>query len=128
MQTFIPEIQHLKAQTETKSFWTFINCAILISFVVTSAIIVFYIIRYKCNSDYSLCLRRVVNEHETTATVLKLPTNDDIDCKTTVVTKQSVTLSNGSSNITSKEQELIGQTDDNLARPKLGKVSKKSSS
>lgn len=121
MQTFIHGIRHLgKVKTETKSFWTFINVAIIILFILMGSIILFYILRFKCKSSHSLCLRRSVDEHETSVTVLKLPTDNDVKCQTAVDIEQSVPLNSESGSITSKDQKFLRQTDALLAWHKIG--------
>ena len=75
----------------------------------------------KCQSSHSFCLRGTVNGHETGITVLKLPTNDVVESKTTGEEKRkSVTLDSGSVSATFKDQNFLGQTDASMAWPKIG--------
>lgn len=125
MQTFIQGIHHIrKVKTETKSLWTFINVALIILFVITGAAIMLYIVKFRCKSSHSLCYRRAVDEHEAGITVLRLPTNDVVESKTTGDVDKSVTLNSGSGNTTLKDKKFLGQTDATMAWPKIGTESK----
>ena len=121
-QTFMHEIQHLrKVNTHKASFWTFANVTIVVLVLVIVVTIVWFKFKSKCQSSHSFCLRGTVNEHETGITVLKLPTNDVVESKTTGEEKRkSVTLDSGSVSATFKDQNFLGQTDASMAWPRIG--------
>ena len=105
-QTFMHEIQHLrKVNTHKASYWTFANVTIIVLVLRIVVTIVWFQFKSKCQSSHSFCLRGTVNEYETGITVLKLPTNDVVESKTTGEEKlKSVTLDSGSASATFKDQ------------------------
>ena len=113
MQSLIHGIRQLrKVDVAHTTFWTFTNVALIILFTVIGVVLFRYIIKLKIKSSHSFCLKRRVDEHETTVTVLKLPTKD--------VKEESVPLNSGGGSTTRKDQTFLGQTDAVLAWPKIG--------